>query len=194
MKRKCKPGVFCIENITLVFLSILFFIISSLIYFHIVSSNKHNISSNKHNISHNKEIVYIQQDNNQFNNQYNPDVFSDPYVPPIKFNHFLNNSMQQKYFNLKTNNNNYNYKQIGILTRINGTETILPLFGKPLHTNRNKWQYYTMNDKNHMIKLPIVYQGKSCTNEYGCNELYNQDNVFVEGYNDSFKITIYDNY
>ena len=65
--------------------------------------------------------------------------------------------------------------------------------GKPLITNRDKWNYYTMTDKNHMIKLPITHKGRSCTNEYGCDSMYNGDSVYVEGYEDAFKVTIYDN-
>ena len=44
-----------------------------------------------------------------------------------------------------------------------------------------------------MIKLPITFKGRSCTDEYGCDNLYNGDTVFVEGYNDAFKVTAYDN-
>ena len=47
--------------------------------------------------------------------------------------------------------------------------------------------------KNNMIKLPISFKGKSATNEYGIDNLYNNDNVYVEGYNDTFKVTMYDN-
>ncbi len=36
--------------------------------------------------------------------------------------------------------------------------------GKSLITNRDKWNYYTMTDKNNMIKLPITHKGRSCTN------------------------------
>ena len=50
-----------------------------------------------------------------------------------------------------------------------------------------------MSDKNNSVKLPISLKGKSCTNEYGCDCLYNGDSVYVEGYNDSFKVTMYDN-
>ena len=69
------------------------------------------------------------------------------------------------------------YRQIGILTRQNGGEMIC-LDGRPLMANRDKWQFYTMNNNN--IKLPIVNRGKSCTNEYGCDNLYNGDSVYVE--------------
>ena len=35
--------------------------------------------------------------------------------------------------------------------------------------------------------------GKSCTNEYGCDELSNGDKIYVEGYNNVFNVTIYEN-
>ena len=42
-------------------------------------------------------------------------------------------------------------------------------------------------------KLPISSNGRSCTDEYGCDELTNGDTIYVEGYNDMFKVTVYDN-
>ena len=104
------------------------------------------------------------------------DVLLNPYHPPIRDNRF-----------------NVDYRQVGILTRMNGVETILPLMGKPVHVARDKWNFYTMKDSHSMVKLPIIYKGKSCTNEYGCDNLYNEDVVYVEGYKDTFKVTIYDN-
>ena len=60
--------------------------------------------------------------------------------------------------------------------------------GRPLYTNRSKWQYYTMTDKQNSIKLPISKNGKSCTQEYGCDEIMNGDVVYVEGYKDTLKL------
>ena len=65
--------------------------------------------------------------------------------------------------------------------------------GRPMYSNRQKWQFYTLSDKNNSVKLPISKNGKSCTGDYGCDELFNGDSVFVEGYNDAFKATIYEN-
>ena len=48
-------------------------------------------------------------------------------------------------------------------------------------------------DKNNMIKLPVTVKGRSGTDEYGCDNVYNGDTVYVEGYNDAFKVTAYDN-
>ena len=39
----------------------------------------------------------------------------------------------------------------------------------------------------------MSHNGRSCTSEYGCEELMNGDVVYVEGYKDAFKVTIYEN-
>jgi len=51
-----------------------------------------------------------------------------------------------------------------------------------------------MSDKMNSVKLPISKNGRSCTNEYGCDNLSNGDTVYVEGYNDAFTVTLYDDY
>ena len=64
--------------------------------------------------------------------------------------------------------------------------------GRPLFSNRDKWNYYTMNDKNNMIKLPLTFKNKSCTCDQGCDSLSSGDTVYVEGYSDIFRVTTYD--
>ena len=178
--------MFCIENINLVFIIISLCILLFISYMYV----KQLI------IKQQNDLMYIKKNNYEVSLPNNniiveeKNVFNDPYMPPIKHNHYLKNNIITQY----NSHYNFDYKQIGILNRQNGKETILPLFGRPLHSNRNKWQYYSMTDKNHMVKIPISKNGKSCTNEYGCNELYDGDLVHAEGYNDIFKITIYDNY
>jgi hypothetical protein len=98
----------------------------------------------------------------------------DPYIPPM------------------VRSGNINYQQIGILTRNDIGETILPLMGRELYRTGGKWNYYTMNDKNNMVRLPIQVNGKSGTAEYGCDQLYSNDSVYVQGYNTSFTVTIYE--
>ena len=104
--------------------------------------------------------------------------------------------------NVPTHSVDTTYRQVGILTRSSSSgttpsetstqETILPLIGRPLFTNRDKWQFYTLSDKNNAIKLPVTVNGKSGTNEYGCNNVSTGDMVYVEGYNNSFRVTAYD--
>lgn len=120
------------------------------------------------------------------------DVMMDPYQPPLKDNKFYS-----KYvgipINIPTSTVDSNFSAVGLLTRAIGKEMILPLLGRPLHFGRDKWQYYAMSDKNNNIKLPLSKNGKSCTGEYGCDSLSNGDVVYAEGYNDAFKVTIYEN-
>jgi hypothetical protein len=129
------------------------------------------------------------------------DVLMNPYVPPLRDERYLMPEVimpppGRVPINVSTNIGavDTNYRQVGILTPLNGNNSkILPLMGRPLFVNRDKWQYYTMSDQNNSIKLPISYNGRSCTNEYGCDKLYNGDSVYIEGVNEAYKVTVYDN-
>jgi hypothetical protein len=213
MARKCPPGILCIENYTLLFFVLL---IIAILYFMNIKYNQNlnktgNCGCNKlscsmcnklnnnnnNNYSHSN---YSSSDlipflGNSHNNREN-DVLLNPYSAPLRDDRIFNNTNYNGPkipINVPTQSYNSAYRQIGILTRINGQETILPLLGRPLFSNRDKWNFYTMNDKNGMIKLPISFKNKSCTSSQGCDNLYNGDTVFVEGYSDTFRVTIYDN-
>ena len=95
--------------------------------------------------------------------------------------------------NIPTSTVEENYNQVGFITRTSGDETILPLYGRFIYRRRDKQQYYTFSDKNQSVRLPVTYEGKSCMSEYGCNSLSKGDVVYVDGYNDSFKVTLYEN-
>ena len=174
-RRKCPTGVFCIENTTIFFL---IFVILLFLYI----------------------IYYLKRDNtnNQIyltNNQSPSNIFTNPFKPPLKDNHYFPSDSSDARgvpINIQTRALDTHYKQVGILTRITGPETILALMGRPTHASRNKWQYYTMSDKHQSVKLPISHSGRSCSSEWGCDEIFNGDSIYVEGYNDAFKATIYE--
>jgi hypothetical protein len=205
MSKKCPPGVICLENMTMVFLVI---IIGVVLYFVFKSINQDNrrekiiIKQEQKSTLRDPNESYFgffTRPNYGYNNLPN-DVLMNPYVPPLSDERYLVPNFTYRPpgtvpINISTNVGavDTNYRQMGLLTPLNGSGKILPLMGRPLFTNRNKWQYYTMSDQNNSVKLPIVRNGRSCTNEYGCDELYNSDTVYVEGYNQAFKITIYDN-
>jgi hypothetical protein len=101
--------------------------------------------------------------------------------------------------NMKTRGYSPDFTQIGILTHERHKtddisfrdNLILPLFGRRVMNGRDKYQYYTMAMGS--TKLPVKVRGRNCINEYGCDELMNNDMVYVEGYNDTFRATIYEN-
>jgi hypothetical protein len=203
MPKKCPPGVICIENVTMFFLIIIILIIVYLIYISFIKrENKQKVVVNVEK-QNDPSYIISQQPNYPYNNIPVNDVLMNPYVPPLR---------DERYFipeivpirrgmvpiNVSTNPGavDTNYRQMGILTPLHNNskkDKILPLMGRPLLVNRDKWQYYTMSDQNNSVKLPIIHKGRSCTNEYGCDQLYNGDRVYVEGYNQAFKITIYEN-
>ena len=197
MARRCPPGVICIENVTIIVMLVLVVILGWFMW----SSSKSMSMSNK---TVNEKII-IKENGSQlglfpsasysFSNIPN-DVLLNPYAAPLRNDSFRAPStgdVRGVPINVSTRAVNASYRQVGILTRISGPETILPLMGRPLYTNRDKWQFYTLSDKNNSVKLPLSNKGKSCTNEYGCDNIYNGDSVYVEGYNDAFKATVYDN-
>jgi len=200
---KCPPGVFCMNSITF---SILIIIIGLIIYVIYVNSNQNNNNNNNNN--NNTEKIVIKENSNMnypyftpsypYNNLGNS-VLLNPYTPPLSDDRYLIPEINRVPLgsvpiNVSTNIGavETNYRQMGILTVMNAKGKIMPLMGRPLFTNRDKWQYYTISDQYNSVKLPVVRNGRSCTNEYGCDRIYDGDSVYIEGINESYKATIYD--
>ena len=197
MAKKCAPGILCIENYTLLFFTLLIIVILYFMYIKYTKNlNLHSASSASSASSNRNYNSYITPFlGNGYSNKEN-DVLLNPYSAPMRDDRIYNNSNYngpKLAINIPTQSINAEYRQIGILTRVNGPETILPLLGRPLFTNKDKWNFYTMNDKNGMIKLPLRFKNKSCTSSQGCDNVYSGDTVYVEGYSDIFRVTVYDN-
>ena len=194
-RRKCPPGVICIENVTITFLICVLVLIGFYFYYSGFSPNQSTIVVNRDILSQGGEAFPRW---NATTTDAPRDVLMNPYSPPLKLDRFMppvRTTVDPRGvpINVRTRGFDDAYRQTGLLTRLNGKETILPLMGRPLHTNRNKWQYYTISDQHQGIKLPVSRNGRSCTNEYGCDDLFNGDTIYVEGYKDAFKVTIYEN-
>lgn len=133
------------------------------------------------------------------------DPLTNPYVPPVKCDAggLMTNPLTVTIpsnavpVNIPTQHYNTQYNQVGILTKQSGSHSeILPLMGRRTVTSRDKWQYYTVAGGgaggNLQTKLPVKVKGRSCSSEYGCEEIYNGDVVYVEGYQDMFQATVYE--
>jgi hypothetical protein len=134
-------------------------------------------------------------------NAANPVVGSldNPYIPPVNNTDVLfpMNGPSQRGLpvNMRSRGEPGGYSPIGILTRTSGSgDMVLPLMGRQAASGRGQYQYYTMMTSGSINpKLPVSVNGKSCTSEYGCNEINNGDMVYVDGINDTFRATIYEN-
>jgi hypothetical protein len=209
---KCPPGVICFENFTFIYVIIALFVIIYFMYIKqsdsIVSTNNNstrNMSMNAHTYQNMPSIsnpffgVFPKpRPSHSFTNTQN-DVLLNPYTPPLKddriivTNDYGGDVRGRIPININTRAVDTNYRQVGLLKRMNGPEMLLPLMGRPRYVGRDKWQYYTMSDNNNQVKLPVSFKSKSCTSEYGCDEISNGDTVYVDGINATFQVTMYDN-
>ena len=178
MTKKCPVNTLCIDKTTLAIVTIglLCFAFAFQLHQHTQYQDASSSPPSKVNVN-----VQLKQTDTH---DYHSDRFQPPrYIMPIN----ISTSFEQSRF-----------QQIGMLRRkgerdsLRERETILALYGRPLHRSRSKWQYYTMTDKNQGIKLPMSFKGKKCDSTYGCDEIFTGDSVHVDGYNDEFLVTIYD--
>ena len=197
MAKRCPPGVICFENVTIIIVVI--FILIAFYYYSNRVSNISNVSQTEQR----REII-INEPNNSFGLFTRPnysfsnipnDILLNPYAPPYRDDRVFPFNLDPRGtipipINISTSAVDTTYRQVGILKRVNGGEMLLPLMGRPLFTNRDKWQFYTLNENN--IKLPVTFKQKSCTSEYGCDNIYSGDNVYVDGIDAVFKATMYD--
>jgi hypothetical protein len=197
--KKCPPGVICVENITLCLLFIIMFVLGFFIY----SNTKQNIIVNdRNNITiHDKKESGGSSIFSRFlpSWPYSNDVLLNPYSAPYSDERYLvpNIPLRAIPINMSTNIGSVNteYRQMGIITPLNGSskDNILSLMGRPLFTNRDKWQYYTISNQHNNVKLPISFKGRSALTDYGVDKIFDGDTVYVEGYNDAFRVTVYEN-
>jgi hypothetical protein len=209
--KKCPPGVICIENFTSVIFIIILFIVGYFMYVNYKnqSNSNHKQQNKNQNQSNSRPNIYSQEIVLQPNIPYNNlnliernDVLLNPYDAPYKDERYLMPKVSlipagAVPINVSTNISavDTNYRQLGIITPLNGTSTnnILPLMGRPLFTSRQKWQYYTISNQHNNVKLPVSVKGRSALTDYGVDEVFSGDTVYVEGYNDAFKVTVYEN-
>ena len=92
--------------------------------------------------------------------------------------------------NIPTRGVSQNYRQIGVLTN-NDNSMILPLFGRSIWNGSSRWNYYTQTDKFVSVHLPVFNKNKDCSAEYGCEELFDKDEVTVPQFNETFVVTLY---
>ena len=151
-------------------------------------TNSKNIYSSKFNkgISNSYDETHI--------NELSSHFINDKKLPVVNvFSHEVSKTPMVKSvvpINIPTRGSPGSFCQIGVLTN-NDNTNILPLFGRQTWCGSGKWNYYTQTDKFVSVRLPVYKNGRDCSAEYGCDELYDGDDVNVPQLNENFKVTIY---
>lgn len=183
--KRCPPGVICLENATMMFLVICIIAVGYFIYTRLNKTASVVIQNNRVQT----ESRYLRNDG--------VDVLLNPYSPPFNDERYFNKGLGNRGIpiNMNTTAVDSTFRQVGILTPLNGSskDSILPLMGKILFARRDLWNYYTISNQHNNVKLPVSVKGRSALNENGVDKVFDGDTVYVEGMNQPFKATIYDN-
>jgi len=183
--KKCPPGVLCIERLTMGVLVIAAIVAAFVLFRHLQKQQPLQINLRQDLTQDTRPAI----PSYPYNNLPPYNVLQDAYAPPYKDNRY--------FVNVPTNIGvvDTNYRQMGMLTPVGGpnVNNILPLMGRPLYVSRSKYQYYAISNQHNNIKLPIRVKGRAALNDNGVDELFTGDTVFVEGYNEPFRVTLYEN-
>ena len=182
------------------------------------SNNSHTGNGHTGNGHTGNGHVHYQPFNNPSNKPQETDVdrmmLNDRLYPPLSRNYHEDTTgntgttghreSHQKGLpiNIETRGSGGDFQQVGILSKNvinkdaetpgNNTDSnILPLYGKPTYRGSNKWLYYTETDKYNPVKIPITVNNRDCTDDIGCDELYDGGEVVIPSYNGVFKVKIY---
>ena len=124
---------------------------------------------------------------------HNIRVVNDPLYPPMK---------RGIPINIETRESGGDFQQLGVLSKDtisneedspgNNTDSvILPLYGKPTYRGSNRYLYYTETDKYNPVKVPINNKDRDCTDDQGCDEIHDGEQVTIPSYNGVFNVKIY---
>lgn len=81
------------------------------------------------------------------------------------------------------------FQQMGILTSDEGE--MLPLYGRESRTHRDRYHYYTTTSGDQIFPLNITVDGRDCSEDVGCQELYGNENVNVMGTDNGYSVNMY---
>ena len=95
--------------------------------------------------------------------------------------------------NIRTRGLPTSYQQIGILTNVNNNQDIKPLYGRQTYGGSQHWNYYSSTDSNLELKIPVYSTNKKCTDERGCSEIRDNDNVQIGNNGLEYRVSMYSN-
>ena len=81
------------------------------------------------------------------------------------------------------------FQQMGLLKNDEGE--MLPLYGRESRTHRDRYHYYTTTSGDQIFPLNITVDDRDCSEDVGCQELYGNETVNVNGKDTGYSVDIY---
>lgn len=70
--------------------------------------------------------------------------------------------------------------QVGLLKGENEGDDLRPIYAKPSRTHRDRFHYWTTGGNGHNnYSVPVTLDGRDCTEDVGCQEMYGNESVSV---------------
>jgi hypothetical protein len=79
-------------------------------------------------------------------------------------------------------------QQMGIIT---GNGETLPLYGREVRGRRDRYHYYTTTGNQNLYSVSIKHNARDCMEDIGCQELYGNEAVSVNGKTGSYTVKMY---
>jgi hypothetical protein len=81
------------------------------------------------------------------------------------------------------------FQQMGLL--LGPSNETLPLYGREAPYYRDRYNYYTSTPGQQVYSLPVIHNGKECTEDIGCPEFYGNETVTVTGQPGTYTVKVY---
>ncbi len=210
--QQCPPGVWCMDTGVILMIVGLILLIAVGAYFLVFQGSSATSQTQKPVVVViEKPVVQqapvVQQQvpsQPQADPRFNPLSPEQAYSPPPDLRGFptapLSAGMGAMPINQMTRPPSYpdQYQQLGVLTAPGGsdtsaspTRTILPLFGRKLSTNRDRWNYYTRTDGLNPVQVPVTFKKRNCDDDVGCDEIMSGDSVSVPILGQAYVANVY---
>jgi hypothetical protein len=199
----CPPGFHCFDTGTIMTYILAFLAIAAILVFILKQNGFFQQPVTK------PTVVVVQTKQNDPPPIHVQQMQADPRFNPAPPERTYNSAPDLRGFpthvsttpiNIPTSGYPQSYQQIGVLTTPGGTETsasptrtILPLFGRKLGTNRDRWNYYTRTDGINPVQVPLQFKRRNCDDDLGCEEINDGDSIGVPIMGQSFTASIYRN-
>jgi len=90
------------------------------------------------------------------------------------------------------------FQQVGLLAAPGGSDTaatanrtLIPLYGRRVAANRERYNYYTKTDGYNPVQVPVSFKNRNCDDDNGCDEISTGDTVAVPLLGKTFTATTY---
>jgi len=193
----CPTSFFCFNKGT--FALMLTGVIIVVVFY--INANNTRLHTIHNEITENREVNRLTTLENNISGRRNINRYLNPLTPPVRKDPFELDKVGIP-INIHTRGYPSGYQQMGVLIEEgknkgqsghhkHSEDKILPLFGQETYPGSRLWNYFTKTDGYQAVKLPVTNKKKSCQGGYGCDEIRDDDDIHVRGYNKDFKANIY---